>query len=194
MDMDTQDTEDHPIISSLSALTFAYDNMVAENLVGSGLELWLCGSVYNTESDTDMMESCVLRLKQGMRDVNLALETSGTRTRSKRSTACCASQNFRRNHFPQSGDTNLVVRNRFGKNTRILTPRQEVYRQVANKLETGDWRMVEHQGKAQRAVTLEGLRMVDEVNRVNSQLRIDPRQGPVQVLVNEQGQLVHLQG
>merc|ERR1712066_767952 len=60
----TDDQEPDPLLSSLSTLAFAFDNMVAENLVGSGLQLWLC-SLFSM----GQQEQCILKLRQGLREV-----------------------------------------------------------------------------------------------------------------------------
>ena len=185
-----------PLISSLSTLTFYYDNMVAENLVGSGLELWLCSSLPETVSSPVLQQSCILRLKQGLRDLQ-GLEVDGEeggRVRTKRRAMCCASNNFRRNHFVTETGDNLVIRKGVGRNTRILTERQEVYRKVAKKMEAGDFEMSLHRGEVQRVVRLEGLRLVEEVQGPASQVVKVAREGGVRVAVSQGGQLVHLMG
>jgi len=184
-----------PILSSLSTLAFAFDNMVAENLVGSGIQLWLC-SLFPLEQQ----EQCILKLRQGLREVE-AMELYddqqlGNHVRVKRAT-CCASRNFRRNHFLRdTGDNvNPTQRNARGmkRNTRILTPKQKVYSKVFDKVAKGKFDVVEHQGAVQFRVRLDGLRMVDEVLGEGGKIvKMSPKSGPVVVHVSQAGQLVHL--
>jgi len=190
--------ESDPLVSSLSTLVFDYDNLVAENMVGSGLQLWLCSSVPEVKAKPSLMETCVLQLRQGIQEIQ-GMDfppQPALHPRTKRRAACCASASFRRNHFTQAGD-DLVVRPRatpwIEKNTRILTDRQKVYQEVADKLARGDWEVVQYQGKAQRAVKIQGVRMVDEtVDGSGGVVRV-PRVQPIRLMVNQQGQIVHLE-
>ena len=169
--------------------------MVAENLVGSGLQLWLCSLLPGPEQ-----EQCILKLRQGLREVQ-GLEVfdsdqqTGSHVRVKRTT-CCASRHFRRNHFLRdTGDNfNPVQRNAPGlkRNTRFLTPKQKVYAKVFDKVDKGKFDVVEHQGAVQFRVRVEGLRMVDEVVGEGGQVARLPRSDPVVVHINQAGQLVHL--
>ena len=188
----TDDQEPDPLLSSLSTLAFAFDNMVAENLVGSGLQLWLC-SLFSMAQQ----EQCILKLRQGLREVQ-GLEVSDQKTgdhvRVKRAT-CCASRNFRKNHF-QHHNINPIQRNAPGlkQNTRFLTPKQKVYAKVFDKVAKGKFDVVHHNGAVQFRVRLEGLRMVDEVMGEGGKVVKLPRSDPVMVHVSQAGQLVHLSG
>ena len=183
-----------PLLASLSTLAFAFDNMVAEDLVGAGLQIWLC-SIF----PLDQQEQCILRLRQGIREVqNMDLDTKemvDEHVRVKRG-ACCASRNFRMNHFLRgSGDAlSSKVRNAKGLkvNTRIRTPKQTVYTKVFNKMAKGKFDTVEHRGTVQYRVKVKGLKMVDEVVGDGGEVSFKPRSGPVLVHVSQQGQLVHL--
>ena len=167
--------------------------MVAENLVGSGLELWLC-SLFPVAQQ----EQCILKLRQGIREVQgleVDEQQTGDHVRVKRTT-CCASRNFRRNHFLRdTGDNfNPTQRNAQGlkRNTRFLTPKQKVYAKVFDKVAKGKFDVVEHQGAVQFRVRVEGLRMVDEVAGEGGRVARLPRSDPVVVHINQAGQLVHL--
>ena len=170
--------------------------MVAENLVGSGLQLWLCSLL----SVPAQQEQCILKFRQGLREVQ-GLEVfdydqqTGNHVRVKRTT-CCASRNFRLNHFLRNTGDNLnpTLRNAKGlkRNTRFLTPKQKVYAKVFDKMAKGKFDVVEHQGAFQYKVRVDGLRMVDEVVEKGGQVARLPRSDPVLVYLNQAGQLVHL--
>jgi len=124
-------------------------------------------------------------------------QQTGDHVRVKRAT-CCASRNFRRNHFLRNTGDNFnptQQRNAQGlkRNTRILTPKQKVYAKVFDKVANGKFDVVEHQGALQFRVRLDGLRMVDEVLGEGGKVaKLSPRSGPVVVHVSQAGQLVHL--
>ena len=186
-----------PLVSSLAALVFEYDNLVAEALVGSGLQLWLCSSVPGLQDQPLLLQDCLLRLRQGLREVQDLELTPMDHHRSKRRTVtCCASHNFRRNHFVSKTADTLVARRRpgVGRNTRILSPRMEVYRMVQEKVARGEFQVVEFQGEVVRTVRLEGLRMVDEVAGAGGGLVRRVRKQPIEVAIGQTGQLVHLAG
>ena len=111
----------------------------------------------------------------------------------KRRAACCASPSFVKHHF-SDGETNLIPRDYFwGRNTRIVTSRAEVYSKVFKKIETGDFKYAQYKGKTQRVVRLDNLDMVDEVTKKSGGINIVKKEGAVDVYVSASDQLVHLQ-
>ena len=154
------------VIDSLSALAFDFDNMVNENMIGSGIDIWICSAATEVVEDHDLLSGCVVKLQDAIRNINLKFLTLQRREphqRFKRRAACCASPSFVRNHFAQA-ENNLVPRNYFwGRNTRILTSKPELYQRVFDQIEAGKFKFAEYKGKTQRVVRLDGLDMVDEV-------------------------------
>ena len=185
-----------PLISSLATLVFDYDNLVAGNLVGSGLQVWLCTSVLGVQGEPLLLQDCVLRLRQGLREVQALEVTSSTdHHRNKRRAMCCASVNFRKNHFVSDTVDNLVARKGWvGRNTRILTPRQQVYQMVNDKVALGESKVAQFRGQVVREVRLEGLSMVDEVAQAGGGVIRMVREQPIVVTIGQTGQLVHLTG
>ena len=184
------------VIDALSTLIFSYDNLVEENMIGAGIDIWLCSAAEEVKNNPDMLPDCVLRLQDNIRRVHLNFpphERTTQHQRVKRRAACCASPSFVKHHF-SDGKTNLVPREYFwGRNTRIVTNRAEVYKKVFQKIEAGEFRYAQYKGKTQRVVRLDNLDMVDEVTKKTGVVNIVKKEGSVDVYVSASDQLVHLQ-
>ena len=183
-------------LDSLTSLVFDFDNLVSENLIGNGMELWICSNADEVIEDSNTLPDCVLKLKDAIRRTNLKFLPQlniDEHLRFKRKAVCCASPTFRKNHFV-SKDVNSVTREYFwGRNTRILTDKQKVYQQVFDKIAKGDFRYVDFKGKTQRVVTINGIDMIDELKRKGKDMVKERKVGSVDVFVSAHNQLVHLQ-
>eukprot|EP00092_Neocalanus_flemingeri_P038975 GFUD01042429.1.p1 GENE.GFUD01042429.1~~GFUD01042429.1.p1 ORF type:complete len:510 (+),score=178.90 GFUD01042429.1:68-1597(+) len=184
------------VIDSLSALVFNFDNMVKENMIGSGIDIWICSAATEVVENPDLLPDCVVKLQNVLRNVNLKFlpqQKTEPHQRFKRRAACCASPSFVRNHFAKA-ETNLIPRDYFwGRNTRILTGKPELYQKVFDQIEAGKFKFAEYKGKTQRVVRLDGLDMVDEVIKKGGEMVKERRVGPVDIYVSAANQLVHLQ-
>jgi len=183
--------EESLVIDALSTLIFSYDNLVNENMIGSGIDIWICSAAEEVKNNPDVLPDCVLKMKDHIRRAHLNFLPQQRRV--KRRAACCASPGFVKNHF-SDGKSNLIPREYFGgKNTRIVNSRADVYRQVFHKIEVGEFRYAQFQGKTQRVVKLENLNLVDEVTKNGKIINTVKKEGSIDVYVSASDQLVHLQ-